>query len=290
MPANPSLLIRWQGFRLPKRGHSEEEYEDAYAARGGRFAVADGASESSFAALWARLLVEGFVQRTRAKISWGDWLTPLRQRWASKVDGLELPWYAEAKREEGAFAAFLGLKFRRSREGGTQGHWRARAIGDSCLFHVREDCLVQAFPLTRSQDFDNRPDLLGSRPVGKPAPRPRLKQCQGEWRAGDCFFLATDALAEWFLRQHEAGLKPWQVWEPWLHGLEVAAAFAEWVEGLRSSEALRNDDVTLLGIALEGSATAPPRSADEAAAKKNLPPDHLRQEQKSDPPVPGEPC
>lgn len=58
MPGKPRLSIRWQGFGVPKRGHSAEEYEDAYAAalQVGRFAVADGASESSFASLWASCL------------------------------------------------------------------------------------------------------------------------------------------------------------------------------------------------------------------------------------------
>jgi len=44
-------LHRWRALGLPKRGHSAEEYEDAFAGdpKVGRFAVADGASESSFA-------------------------------------------------------------------------------------------------------------------------------------------------------------------------------------------------------------------------------------------------
>src|SRR5438477_11487250 len=94
----------WHAFHLPKRGHAPGEYEDAFAGDPARrrFAVADGASESSFAAAWARLLAEGFVA---ARKPWRDldWLGPLRQRWAGEVDGLELPWYAEMKREEGAF-------------------------------------------------------------------------------------------------------------------------------------------------------------------------------------------
>src|SRR5262249_58048077 len=101
----------WHAFHLPKRGNAAEEYEDALAAdpATGRFAVADGASESSFAASWARLLVEGFVGTVGKPWQNLDWLDPLRQRWADEVDGLSLPWYAEAKREEGAFATLLGL-------------------------------------------------------------------------------------------------------------------------------------------------------------------------------------
>ncbi len=47
-------MPRWGVLCLPKRGNTEDEYEDAWAvdpARG-RFAVADGASETSFAGRW----------------------------------------------------------------------------------------------------------------------------------------------------------------------------------------------------------------------------------------------
>src|SRR6267378_47866 len=50
-------------FRLPKAGSTQAEYEDAVAwsRRRGRFAVADGASASAFARLWAQLLVQAYV-------------------------------------------------------------------------------------------------------------------------------------------------------------------------------------------------------------------------------------
>src|SRR5213083_2611429 len=110
------MALRWQGFAVPKRGNSVEEYEDAFAAnpKAGRFAVADGASESSFASLWAKLLVEGFSHPPPDADLRKRWLEPLRQRWSSEVEKLELPWYAEAKRSLGAAAAFLGLILRRT--------------------------------------------------------------------------------------------------------------------------------------------------------------------------------
>src|SRR5215468_4746653 len=141
MSTNP---LTWRSFTLPKRGHSAEEYEDAFAAdpKIGRFAVADGASESSFASLWAKLLVDGFVHPGERN---GDtsWLEPLRKRWAAKVDPQELSWYSEKK---------------------TEGAWSALAVGDSCIFQVRKDALVQAFPMERSDSFGNHPSLICSRP------------------------------------------------------------------------------------------------------------------------------
>src|SRR5947207_13463202 len=104
----PTVLkpLRWHAFHLPKNGNSAEEYEDAFAgsAERGRFAVSDGASESSFAGSWAKLLVDGFVREAKRPWEVGTWLEPLRQRWAEEIGSKPLPWYAEMKREDGAFA------------------------------------------------------------------------------------------------------------------------------------------------------------------------------------------
>lgn len=175
-------------------------------------------------------------------------MTPLRQRWAAEVDDRPLPWYAEAKREEGAFATLLGLVFGRPTGKEEGRRWRALALGDSCLFQVRQDSLVKAFPVACSQDFGNRPALLGSRPSAADHRPRQQKQAQGRWRSGDQFFLATDALAEWFLREHEAGAEPWQALETVLREATAEAALAAWIEEQRSRQALRNDDVTLLWI------------------------------------------
>jgi hypothetical protein len=222
----------WQALHLPKRGHSDDEYEDAFAAdpEAGRFAVADGATESSFAGPWARLLVERFVAGDEA-----GWLGSSRAAWAAEVDGRPLPWYAEAKRAEGAFATFLGLVLARE-----AGGWRALAVGDACLFLVRDDRLARAFPLGRPEDFGNQPRLLGSRADPHP---PAPDETRGDWRPGDLFLLATDALAEWFLRRTRAGGRPWHD----LDGLS-GEAFADWVERRREQEGLRNDDVTVVAI------------------------------------------
>src|SRR5690242_18499809 len=113
-------------LREPRADRRPEESEDAAAgdpARG-RFAVADGASESAHAGLWARLLVEGFVRgESVAPAAWAGSLAPLQARWAAETvprSGEALPWYLEALRDRGAFATFLGLVLE---EGGTR--WQA---------------------------------------------------------------------------------------------------------------------------------------------------------------------
>ena len=234
--------LPWRVLHVPKRGHTETEYEDAWAAnpRAGRFAVADGASESSFAELWARLLAGSFVA-ARSPWETTDWLSRPRQRWSEAVDSLDLPWYAEMKREQGAFATLLGLAVRPPTPG-RPGRWRALAIGDSCLVRFRDGQQPRSFPLTKSQEFDNQPRLLGSRPSLTPAPTLDSGSCQ----AGDRLFLMTDALAQWFLSCCEKNRRPWDHFGRLL--AEPDGNFAAWIDKCRDQDQLRNDDVTLLAV------------------------------------------
>lgn len=233
--------LPWHTFHLPKKGNSVEEYEDAFAgnAARARFAVADGASESSFAGLWARLLVEGFVRA--AKPPWQDptWLLPLRKRWATEVGKAPLPWYAEMKRDDGAFATLLGFAVRRPN------HWRAIAVGDSCLVQLRGGDMVTSFPMQSAAEFGNQPDLICSRARGG-AETLKVRKKTGTWQPGDVFLLMTDALAQWFLDQQEQGNRPWQRLAPLRTADDPEAAFRELIAELRANVDLRNDDVTLL--------------------------------------------
>ena len=64
--------------------------------------------------------------------------------------------------------------------------------------------------------------------------------------SGDLFFMATDALGQWFLAQHAAGAKPGVA----LDDLKTEAAFVAFIADLRQERLIRNDDVTLLTIRL----------------------------------------
>jgi serine/threonine protein phosphatase PrpC len=235
----------WEAYQTPKRGSAPEECEDAWAAgaRAGRFAIADGASESAFAGLWARLLVEHFVREPQP---WNnaDWLAGPRRAWVDAVTPLELPWYAEIKRAEGAFAAFLGIAVRPPRDE-APGRWRVLVVGDCCLLWLRCERLRRAFPLRHASEFGHTPLLLGSR-GGTPEPR----RSQGLWNPGDELLLASDALACWFLHEREAGRRPWTELRDIAASAEPPAAFAAWIDDARQYRGLRNDDVTLLRLSL----------------------------------------
>jgi hypothetical protein len=255
------LFCYVQNLWLPKAGSSNEEYEDASShekTQGDlertkpRFAIADGATESSFSREWARMLVASNSRGTITQANIRKRVEALGQRWLSQITARPLPWYAERKVQEGAFATFLGLSL--GSGGGnlaSGGRWNALAVGDSCLFQVREDELIASFPLMRAEGFGYRPLLLSSIPERNQAVWDNVEQLTqtGGWLSGDTFLLLTDALAHWFLGQVEQGARPWQtVAEIVEQSVSSLYQFGEWIVRLRQSGAMRNDDVTLLRV------------------------------------------
>lgn len=252
-------------YWLPKKGNAIEEYEDASAIAGQTFAVADGATESSFADRWAQLLVNTFVHNPglltdTSPGAFKSWLAPLQSQWHQAIAWDKLPWYAEEKARSGAFAALCGVQFqtapverkpvsfwrrwfgRRHPLQHMSTRWSAVAIGDTCLFQVRKNLLVKAFPIARSDSFSPRPVLLSSNPEFNDSAVKGLFFVQGDYLAEDVFILATDALGCWFMKQHESGDKPWKT----LLALKVQADFEAMVGRFRDTGAIKNDDTTLL--------------------------------------------
>jgi hypothetical protein len=259
------MTVTARAYWAPKAGNRLDEYEDAFwpaqavkrtakpagkaagkpSGKGGgslRFAVADGATETSFAGLWARQVVRAYGLGC---FDAGDWLEQLRREqaaWYGEVLQRPLPWYAEEKVRAGAYAALLGLEL------AAAGEWRSLAIGDCCLLHWRGDELVTAFPAQTAAFFTSRPYLLSSNAAHNDNLGEQVLRMGGQWLPGDRFALLSDALAQWALRELEAGSPPWAA----LAAVQGAGQrrFAQWVDSLRESAALRNDDVTALLITL----------------------------------------
>src|SRR6266545_6691636 len=188
----------------PKSGNAANEYEDAYAVEPAslRFAVADGASETSFAKQWAELLVDRFVHEPPAPAGLREWVAPMQAAWTGSNQAKATAWYAEQKARDGAFSSLLGVALDGDR-------WRALAIGDSCLFVVRAGRIERAFPLARADEFNNRPLLLSSVARANHRVWDEVRTDEGELKAKDQLLLMTDALAHWFLVEAELGRRPW---------------------------------------------------------------------------------
>ncbi len=235
-------------FSCPKLGNSLEEYEDAWAHRqtrtpvGIRVAVADGATESSFAKLWAVLLAESYARNTVIGAEFFARLKPARRLWRRRLAGRPLPWFASEKAEQGAFAAFLGVQI-----DARKNCWTALAVGDCCLMQVdgvgEGMRVVETFPLQKSSQFTMSPYLIGSRANGESV-NERIQISEGSLRDGDMLLLATDAVAAWLLKRHEEGRPLWK----WLYRkLRTPESFAAMVAYGRN-HGLRNDDCTLVRV------------------------------------------
>lgn len=242
------MHIRTTTFWLPKKGNTEKEYEDAawpleetdVDTSEFKCAVADGATEASFADIWARLLVKGYAESTPLK--------DIEKLWQEEIKGLELPWYATEKAESGAFAALIGLELRESSEG--DGAWTAKAVGDSCLFHIRDGKLLKAFPLENGEDFNNAPRLLTSKPGDSEDQETMFESLSGSFEKGDVFLLLSDAIAGWALSLKENRTETIDK----LLSLAGQEELEELTSALREEKTesgaprMRNDDVTYLKV------------------------------------------
>ena len=164
------MKIIYQTFALPKSGRTLEDYEDAFfpsdplysrqpaviSMNRFRCVVSDGATESCFSKYWADLLVKYYGTSDGDEVR-DEWLKKARADWESFISAQELPWYTEEKIDAGAFATLVGLTL------SEHNTWKSRAIGDSCLFQVRNNDVIATTPLTESAEFDSFPFLLGSR-------------------------------------------------------------------------------------------------------------------------------
>jgi len=233
------MRVRVRALAAGKHGNEPEEYEDAYWPRRAfarsaiRCAVADGATEASFSGVWARLLVESY-RRGALRTDLAA-LPLLQRRWREHVASKSLPWYAEEKARLGAFSSLLGITVE-------NGYWQAMAVGDSCLFHVRDGAVLTAFPIEHSDDLSAAPHLISSLPANNKLLTGHLRIAQGTAETGDTLYVMTDALAGWFLRRVEDGHPLHELAE--LH----PRTFPAWLDTQRANRSIRNDDTTVIRI------------------------------------------
>lgn len=241
-------------FTMPKVGERKTDIEDALSWSSDRtlFAIADGVSASFLAKDWAHLLVKYFCenhhQYSIASICerWEEWLGPIQQQWRQlylkiKTDKA-LPWYAKgSKDKDHGSATFVGLKLLPPNQSGEK-IWQALAVGDSCLFKINANLnKIVAFPLDKSEQFKTVTNCFHSLPEyrsSKPIFHNHL------YDQGDIFLLATDALAEWIIKDFENSTHRWKE----LISVDTEEKFIGFIEQLRHAGLIKNDDTTLVRI------------------------------------------
>ena len=245
------MLVSARQYFTPKAGCTDEEYEDAFYPSDSvdaekesfSFAVADGATETSYSKMWAQLLVEGYCNGRLTEPNPAEEILSLQSEWSKMVGSRPLPWYAEEKIRSGAFSSLLGLTIKQghSLPAAVEGTWEATAIGDSCLFQIRDDELLRTFPLENSEQFNSRPVLISSNPTYNGNLEEHILNSEGHWQAEDDFYLLTDALACWFFKEVEKDRKPWKF-------KYAQDMFVNRINNLRKKGTLRNDDVTMIHV------------------------------------------
>ncbi len=245
------LSLKISAYALHKAGTETRLYEDAYAfdEAAGRAALADGASDAFEAGFWARLLVATYVHAppTISPRAFLEWLQGPARAWSAMVNWAALPWYAEEKaRNVGGLATLLGFSLDEGSNGDAKMTcWRAVAVGDTCLLHVRKHEVLMRFPIENAEAFDTTPALLSTRLQHDKSVLEdgALRHYDGTCQAGDLFLLSTDAMAEWLYGLAELDdLK--LSWES--VSTLIEEDFEGLIEELRTQSIIRNDDVMLL--------------------------------------------
>ena len=200
--------MKIQNFHLSKLGNPAKEYEDSlsFDLKKGRFAIADGASGSTFSDIWARSLTETFVN---SKIDlfrgndgvMGQIVSTSRDYWYDNVNWKALPWFLKNKSISGSYATFLALQVKKV-SGSLK--FKSISVGDSCMFILQGNKIKESFPIKFPREFGNTPRLIWSgqgSPVKKSlkVPEPELTEFSGTLENNLNILLATDAAAKWIM-------------------------------------------------------------------------------------------
>jgi hypothetical protein len=93
------------------------------------------------------------------------------------------------------------------------------------------------------------PDLVWTDGTEQTASTPQYLVAEGAWYDSDVFYVMTDALALWFLRNYEAGGTPWT---DLAQVCQSDAEFQQWAEERRTVGELDNDDLALVCVRVLG--------------------------------------
>jgi hypothetical protein len=239
-----------RAFRLAKDPEHPGQNQDACCLDSARgvAAIADGVASGIFSRQWAAILTEAVVSGPPDPgdaASFAAWLAERREEWNRGIDTSQLAWFQKPKLREGAFSTLLWIELEPAGADAGAGPeaWRlrAKAVGDSCLMHLRGGELLGTFPIEKADELKDNPVVIGSVDLGRDDAI-EFQSLEEECRPGDLLVLATDAVADWALRLIESGEPPdWEaLWD---------LPETDWqreVKSLRAAGKMRYDDATLL--------------------------------------------
>jgi hypothetical protein len=256
------MQIQTVTFSEPKEGNAPGEWQDGACGgvdrdgRRARFVVLDGATTAYDPVRWVDQLVRSFAPQAGGSqgprlepAAMRAWFAEMQDQWAAEVRDFDSIIEQRKFAEVGSFATLLGFEI----DGldGPEPRWRAVALGDTVLFHVRADRLVTVFPPLGPDDFGTLPDGVHTARASLNRMTERLLTSGGTLQAGDFLFAATDAMAQWILRtavRDEAKL--WRTLTTLAHPDVFACLVDDQRREQDSAKRMKNDDVTLMRLRL----------------------------------------
>lgn len=241
------MKVSIKGFITCKSAEQYIDCADNYAVNKSshRFSVSDGVSKSFFPKVWSEILVTQFVERIDLKEN--ELIKSCQEEWQKRIEEIvSLPntkWFTKSQynRKDPALATFVGLQFFEKER-----KWSASALGDSFLFFVPKGFkdyqkeLVKLSSKTEPIVFDNFPDYLTS--IGDNH-KGTLEKLRSQKIVDGTFYLMTDALAEWFIKEGENAIGKITVWQS-------QADFARFISQAIEENQMTNDDCAILCIEL----------------------------------------
>ena len=247
-------------FLAWKKGDEKDDCQDSIHPRpenratdnSNIFAVSDGATTSFFSRAWARILTSHFAEHPEEALSrWDGWLEGAQEKWKTEIGEI-------AKSEKASFfvvngfhsqkpagATFAGVVLGEKNEQGWP--WRARVLGDSCIFILGANGPPRVMELQTSAEFSNLVKTAESWPRKNPHTPSEYESLpngiEPRIQEHDAVLIASDALSKWMLRRLETK-RP--IWGSILE-LDDDLKFQDLVAQARSEaeDPLENDDVAL---------------------------------------------
>ena len=239
--------FEYQFLTIQKLGNSENENEDAGYPDGNLIindqtlscAIADGATQTIFSRLWARLLVQTIQDfyPTKNLDKLQRIINDASFKWQQEVKTKNLAWYQEEKVLLGASSTLTWLRI-------TPKECRVFAIGDSNIFIFRNGGYKFTLPIKESIAFSNRPYLISSINKNNEVLNKYSRFRCWDWENGDEIIIATDALSCYLMKQLEDNYDLLEQIE------KICGDFSSEISKLRIEKKLKNDDTSIIHIKL----------------------------------------
>ena len=231
---------------VPKELEYPDNNEDAYVIEKNVVAISDGASESFDAKSWALILVRKYINRARFRESW---LVEAIEEYSILHDRETLSWSKQASFDRGSFATLLGIEFHEE-----SNSVNVLAIGDSLAVLISNGRVVESYPYTSFEDFDQNPALLSTNHFQNDFIRHQdfFSTHSVTWDLQPLkkplLLCMTDALGNWFLRTYKSDPTVLES----LLSFRKESAMQEFITALRKDKTIRTDDTTLVVIDIHG--------------------------------------